>query len=182
MVAAVAVAGCGDRQPRRMLNAVQLDSTPVVEVLGKPVVHSGALDAWLRRDPLDLRLDHVTREGVTVRDVVARRRGATAFAEATVDPAQLAALAPGGVDLRYDPRASGDGITLRGTARVLGLEVPVTVRVLAQDGAVVAIPDGLPIGRQVLFTDPRVSVRRLTARPEGDALRVHVDAQVAAPA
>lgn len=180
LAAALSLAACGGADaPRRLIEPVALDSSAVVELFGKQVAGSGELDAWLDRDPLDLRLDEVTRDGVTLRDVAVRRRGVHATAEATVDPAQLAALAPGDVALRYDRRAPGEGIVLRGTAEVLGLSVPVSVRVVAEDGDVVALPEGLPIGRQVLFDDPRIDVRRISARPLADGLRVRADARLA---
>lgn len=146
-------------------------------------VGSGELDALLAQDPLALDLDEVSQGGVTLRDVVVRREGADASAEATVDPAQLAALAPGDVDLAFDAEATaaaGDAIVMSGTASALGIDVPVAVRVSALDGAVVASPDGLPIGETVLFDDPRVEVTALGAEPQPDGtLRVRAEAQIA---
>jgi hypothetical protein len=176
---AVLLAGCGDHAPRRQLEPVRLDSTLVAEALTKQVAaSSGELGALLARDPIDLRLERVTRQGMTLRDVAIRRRGREAAGEATVDPAQVAAVAPVDVDLRHDPGAPGEGIVFRGTASVLGIPVAVTVRVLAQDGAVVAIPEGLPIGRTVLFSDPRVVVRSVSARPVPGGLRVRAEATI----
>jgi hypothetical protein len=138
------------------------------------------LEALLERDPLDLRVATVHRHGVTLTDVVVRRRGPDVAGEATVDPAQLAGLAPADLDLRHDPDADGPGIVLRGTAKLFAVSVPVTVRVLAEDGAVVAVPEGVPIGRQVLFRDERLAVRLLSARPApGGGLRVSADATFA---
>ena len=53
-----------------------------------------------------------------------------------------------------------------------------TIRVTARDGNVVAIPEGLPIDDQTLFSDPRIRVNRLTARPADGGLRIRAEATV----
>lgn len=145
-------------------------------------VGSGELDGLLAQDPLTLDLGEVSRDGVTLRDVSVRRTGPDAAGEATVDPEQLAAFAPGDVDLAYDAEASADAggaIVLSGSADALGFDLPVSVRVAAVDGAVVAQPDGLPIGETVLFDDPRVRVTALSGEPLDDGLlRVRAEATV----
>lgn len=193
--AAVAwVLGAFDGEPAdasRSVVAATLDAGPLLEVAERraaalqaadAAVGSGELDPLLAQDPLALDLPELARGGVTLRDVTVRREGEAAWAEATVDPAQLAALAPGEVDLGYDADASAaaDGaIVLSGTASALGLDVPVVVRVSAVDGAVVARPEGLPIGETVLFADPRVAVTALRGDPQADGdLRVRAEARV----
>ena len=57
--------------------------------------------------------------------------------------------------------------------------MPVTVGVVARDGALVAVPEGLPLDDIVLFDDPRVRVRGIRAtEAAGDAVRVRVLAAV----
>ena len=193
-VALLALAGCGGGdEPPAVVEPVRLDSAVVTDALGKQAealraaeaataaAASGELDGLLAPDPLDLSLPEVSRGGVTLHEVTVRRRGPDAVGEATVDLDQLAAFAPEGVELRYDAEASvdaGGAIVLSGSARAFGLTVPVTVRVAAEDGAVVAIPEGLPIGRQVLFADPRVHVRRVAAREVPGGLRVRAEATI----
>jgi hypothetical protein len=128
-------------------------------------VATGQLDALLAQDPLDLRIPQITEQGITARDVVVRRHGSEAAVEATVDPAQLAALAPGSVeDLAFDADASRPGeLVVHGTASALGFDVPVTVKVVVRDGALVAVPEGLPIDDIVVFADPRVRIRGIRA-------------------
>jgi hypothetical protein len=182
----------GDDAREAALTPLTLDASAPISALQRgaaaleaaaAAVGGGELDELLAQDPLTLDLPEVSRGGVTLRDVAVRRSGSEASVEATVDPAQLAALAPGEVDLTYDAEASaadGDAIVLSGTADALGFDVPVSVRVEAVDGAVVARPEGLPIGEQVLFDDPRVRVTSLRAEPLGDAtMRVRAEARIA---
>jgi hypothetical protein len=126
-------------------------------------------------EKLDLDLDEFTRGDVTLRDVVVRKQGAAARAEATVDEKELAEYLPRGLTLRFDPKAGGDGLVFVGSTSLLGVKVPVTARVLADDGAVVVIPEGLPIGRTTLFADPRIRVERLTAKRTRGGLRVRAE-------
>src|SRR4051812_17011249 len=128
-----------------------------------------------RSEALDERLPELTRDGVTLRDVVIHKDGRQAFAEASLDAAEVAEYLPEGVNLRYDPKAAGDGIVFKGNTSVLGVKVPVTARVLAADGAVVVVPEGLPLGRTTLFSDPRIHVERLSARRADGGLRVRVE-------
>ena len=180
----------GDDRASRPVVAAPLDAGPAIAALerraatleaAQAAVGSGELDALLAQDPLALDLPEVTPMGVTLRDVVVRRDGADAWGEATVDPAALAALAPGDVELAYDAEASADAgaLVMSGSASALGIEVPVSVAVGVQDGRVVASPQGLLIGDTVLFDDPRVVVTALTAEPAEDGLlRVRAEAQV----
>ncbi len=181
-----------DAAPLPAVRSVTFDAAPLSDALAarerllraEQSVGTGELDALLTQDPLDLSLDEVSRGGLTLHDVAVRRRGSEAAAEATVDPAQLATLAPVEVrDLRYDEAASRPGsLVARGTAKAFGLSVPVTVRVTVQDGAVVAEPEGLPVGRTVLFDDPRIRVTGLRVTPaDGGRLRARVVAEVRSP-
>ncbi|UGS34595.1 hypothetical protein [Capillimicrobium parvum] len=197
VVAALAIAaalvvglsgGDGDT-PRAGVRTVAVQVDPLAGALRRQAdalraaqaVSSGRLDTLLAQDPLDLRVPQITQEGITLRDVVVTRRGTTASGEATVDLQQLGALAPADIsNLRYDAGASGtDGVVVKADADgPLGLSLPVTIRVTARDGNVVAIPEGLPIDDQTLFSDPRIHVNRLTARPADGGLRIRAEATV----
>ena len=143
-------------------------------------VAGGRLDELLAQDPVDLSIPEATEQGVTLRDVAVRRRGDAAAVEATVDPAQLAALAPAEVsDLEFDPDASRPNeLVVHGQASALGFDVPVTVRVVLRDGAVVAVPEGLPIDDIVVFDDPRIRVSGIRADEVDGGIRVRIVADV----
>lgn len=185
----IALGGGASHEARARLSPVAIDARAVAESLrhqaqqlrAAEAVTSGQLDELLAQDPLDLRVPQITDAGATLRDVVVTRRGTTASGEATVDLQQLAALAPTELsNVRYDAGASGtDGVVVKADAEgPLGVTLPVTIRVTARDGKVVAIPEGLPIGDQILFDDPRIRVQRLTAHPVGGSLRIRAEAIV----
>jgi hypothetical protein len=189
LVIVLSAGGGDDDTPRAAVRTVTVPVDPLAGALRRQAevmraaqaVGSGDLDALLARDPLDLRIPQITQEGITLRDVVVTRRGSTASGEATVDLQQLAGLAPADIsNLRYDAGASGsDGVVVKADADgPLGLSLPVTIRVTARDGTVVAIPEGLPIDEQTLFSDPRIRVERLTARPVDGGLRIRAEATV----
>ena len=173
----------GNDTPPRVISPVRMPEPPLAEALTKAAeqakLTNGDLGALLdqaqRTEHLDERLPELTRDGVTLRDVVLHKDGADAFAEATVDAGEVAEYLPEGVDLRYDPDAGGDGVVFKGSTTVLGVKVPVTARVTAEDGAVIVNPEGLPIGRTTLFSDPRLRVERLSAKPAPGGLRVRVE-------
>jgi hypothetical protein len=169
LAAMALVTGCGGSdEPPRKVRPVALARPPLADALGKQAAQArlaggelGPILERLKTQP-SLHFDAITREGVTLRDVDVRRRGDRVAGEATASEAELAQYAPGGVELRVVD--GGPGITLKGTTKVLGVNVDVTVHVVAEDGAVVAEPENLPVGRTVLFSDPRVHVDGVTAR------------------
>jgi hypothetical protein len=182
-VGAVLVANGGDDPPPRLIAHVRMDQPPVVDALVKAAEQArftgGDVDALLERlratQHLDVHLPELRRGDVTLRDVVLLKDGPQASAQATVDEAAIAEYLPQGVSVRYDPKAGGEGIVFTGTTTLLGVKVPVTARALAVDGAVVVVPEGLPIGRTTLFADPRLRVERLTAKRVKGGLRVRVE-------
>jgi hypothetical protein len=177
-----------DAPPLPPLAGVRFSAARLDRALGDQVerlraseaVATGQLDTLLAQDPIDLRIPEITEQGVTARDVAVRRHGSEAALEATVDPAQLAAFAPGSVkDLAFDPDASRpDELVIHGTASALGFDVPVTVKVVIRDGALVAVPEGLPIDDIVVFDDPRIRIRGIRADPADGGVRVRVVADV----
>lgn len=191
VVAALLLWPRDDAPPLPAVTSVRLDASPLDRALdgqverlrGRQVtdaVAGGRFDELLAQDPVDLSIPEVTEQGVTLRDVAVRRRGGEAAVEATVDPAQLAALAPAEVsDLEFDADASGPNeLVVHGQASALGFDVPVTVRVVIRDGALVAVPEGLPIDDVVVFDDPRVRVRGIRADEVQGGIRVRVVADV----
>jgi hypothetical protein len=159
------------------VETVALARPPLADALGKQAAVArlaggelGPLLDRLKTRPT-LSFPSITRAGVTLRDVAVRRRGDRVAGEATVSEQELSEYAPGGVKLRY--AEGGPGITFKGSQRVLGVAVDVIVHVVAEGGAVVAEPEGLPVGRTVLFDDPRVHVDGVAARQlAGGDLRV----------
>jgi hypothetical protein len=189
VVAALLLWPRGDAAPALpRLADVRLSAAPLDRALNEQAqrlrateaVSSGQLDALLEQDPIDLRIPEITEQGITARDVAVRRHGGEAALEATVDPAQLAAFAPGSVkDLVFDPDASQPNeLVVHGTASALGFDVPVTVKVVVRDGALVAVPEGLPIDDIVVFDDPRIRIRGISADPVDGGARVRVVADV----
>jgi hypothetical protein len=174
LLAVLALAGCGGGDdPPRALETVRLPAPPLAEALAKQAAVAGLasgeigvlLDRLREPGDFEIRRDEITRQGVTATDVEVRKRGDRFAAEGTVDPDEVARFAPGGLDLAYDPDAGGPGVVLRGSQDVLGASIDVTVRVIPDDGAVVAEPEGIPVGRVTLFDDPRIHVDGIAARP-----------------
>lgn len=180
-----------DAPPLPAVTTVRFSATDLAQALDDQVdrlraadvtdaVAGGRFDELLDQDPIDLRIPQLTEQGITARDVVVRRHGGEAAIEATVDPAQLASFAPGSVeDLAFDADASRPNeLVIHGTASALGFDVPVTVKVVIRDGAVVAVPDGLPIDDIVVFDDPRIRVRGIRAEPVSGGVRLRAVADV----
>jgi hypothetical protein len=179
LLSALVLAGCGgDDAPPRALEPVRLAAPPLADAFAKQATEAslagGDLGALLDRlgEPGDfeVRRDEITQAGVTARDIRIRKLGDRFAAEGTVDPEELERYAPGGLDLEYDPDAGGPGVVLSGTRSVLGANIDVTVRIVPDEGAVVAEPEGIPVGSATLFSDPRVRIDGLAARPLGGGL------------
>ena len=189
LVVAGAVAGLlatrsgGGDEPVRTVAAMTVPTPPEAAALAKAAAQARLLggrlgellDEAARSDHLDVRLATLKRGDVTLRDVVVHKDGDAAYAEATVAERELQEYLPSGVALHYDPKASGPGIVFRGKASLLGLGVDVTARALPRDGAVVVEAEGLPVPTTTLFSDPRLRVQRLTARPVPGGLRARVE-------
>lgn len=164
------------------VTAVEVDALPAIELLWQ---HADRVNARVRDydavgvsiadelartravDALDVRIERVRATAeVTLRDVELRKRDGLLSGSAIVDPGQVAAALPAGVEGRLAP--SGDG-EVRVAARIGGAAL--TLRVEARDGRVVARPEGLLglITSYTLFADPRIDVERVAAfaRPDG---------------
>jgi hypothetical protein len=182
--AGLVLAGGGSDEPMRKVAPVQLPAPPAADALTKAAdtqrLLGGELDALLdratRTERLDIRRDELRRGDVVLRDVVIRKDGPSARAEATISEDELREYLPEGVELHYDPAARGPGVVFRGRASLFGASVPVGARVLARDGAVVVEPRGLPLPTTTLFGDPRLHIDRVTARTAAPGtVRVRVE-------
>jgi hypothetical protein len=164
------------------VTTVEVDALPAIELLWR---HADRVVARVRSydadgvaiadelaqtrhlSELDVRIERVrATAAVELRDVELRKRDGRLSGSALVDPDQVAAALPAGVEGRLEP--GGDG-TPRVAARIGG--APLTLRVEASDGRVVARPEGL-LGlftAYTLFADPRIAVERVAAfaRPDG---------------
>jgi hypothetical protein len=177
--------------PLPAVASVQFDTTGLDRALGDQAaslrsgavtdaLNGGNVDALLAQDPLDVSLDELSVQGVTLRDVQIHRAGQSATASALVRPADLEQAAPVDVsDLEWDAGASGPGeLVFHAKASALGFDVPVTLKIRIDGGRLVASPEGLPLDDIVLFDDPRVRVTSIEAGQEGDQLRVRVGATI----
>ena len=177
------VAATRHDEPVRRVAALTLPTPPAADALAKAAAQARAvggrlselLDRAAATDHFDAQVPTLRRGDVTLRDVVVHKEGARAFAEASVSERELQEYLPSGVQAHYDPRAGGEGIVFRGRASLLGVDVPVTARALARDGAVVVVAENLPLGDMTLFSDPRVHVDRLSAQPIPGGLRARVE-------
>jgi hypothetical protein len=173
----------GNEPAPRSIRPVAITTPPIADALEKAAQQAqltggaiGELLERVRRAPkLDVRLPELRRGDIVLRDVVVHKNGPAARAEATVSEDEIAEYLPGGVELRYDPKAGGEGIVFTGKTKVLGVSVPVKARALAENGEVVVVPEGLPIGRMTLFSDPSLRVDKLSARPAPGGLRVRIE-------
>jgi hypothetical protein len=173
---------------------VEVSATPAVRLLfgradrvevemGEVRAGQGELADLLARTADTRDLDAtatVLRVGPFVaRDARMRKRGKRLHGEAEVTSAELTAALPAEVGLR--PVESGDGqLVLEATAPVLGQELTVRARLSARRGALVIAPDGLlgGIASLTVFSDPRVRVAGVGARPRPDGFILTADATV----
>jgi hypothetical protein len=140
---------------------------------------NGDIDALIERvaraDRLHEHHPELSRDGVTLHDVELRKDGSLTAAEATLLEDDIAGSLPAGLSLSYDAEADGDGIVFRGATSLLGASLPISARALAAGGAIIVVPDGLPVGRLTVFDHPRVRVDRLSADPADGGLRVRIE-------
>jgi hypothetical protein len=115
---------------------------------------------------LDAHVDSLRVLTLRLRDVRLRERDAELTGSAAVTEPDLRAALPPSFDVR--PVASGDGaMVLEGSAVVLGRRLSARAVVAARDGKLVIAPE-IPFGGLLsltLFSDPRVAVTDVSARP-----------------
>jgi hypothetical protein len=134
------------------------------------------IDSTRRTRELDARADVLRVGPLLLRDLRLRKQGSRLDGEAAVRDADLAAALPPEVGLR--PVESADGtLVLEASAGPLAIRA----RLSARDGALVIAPDGLLGGFAALsvFSDPRVSVTGVGARPRGDGFTLTAEGRLA---
>lgn len=155
---------------------VEVDALPAIELLWQ---HADRVVARVRSydaagtaiaddlvqtrkvDELDVAIERVqATPEVVLHDLRVRKRDGGLSGSAIVDPDQIAAALPAGVEGRLIPSADG---AVRVAARIGGAAV--TLQVGVAGGRVVARPEGLLglIGSYTLFGDPRIDVERVAA-------------------
>jgi hypothetical protein len=131
---------------------------------------AGSVDA--SADTLDTGL-------LTLHDATLRKRGAELTGSARVTEADLRAALP--IISNVSPVASGSGgLTLRGTATVLGISATVDATVQVQDGRLVVVPD-VPFGGLAtvqVFADPRVQLQSVSGAPTADGFTATAQARL----
>ncbi|MDW5594990.1 hypothetical protein VSS74_11615 [Conexibacter stalactiti] len=178
-----------DRLGNDEVEQVEVDALPAVELLWR---HADRVSARVRSydaqandvaddiaqtagvQQLDVRIERVrAAAGLELRDVLVEKRDGVLHGSAVLDPGQLAAALPAGVEGELVPRADGAVVV---DARIAG--APVRLRVEVVDGRVVARPEGLLglLTSYTLFADPRIDVERVSAEPGADG-RVLLRAQ-----
>ncbi|MDO8185902.1 hypothetical protein Q5424_19500 [Conexibacter sp. JD483] len=186
LVAQLALPRLAEDEVRRRLGGdevthVEVGALPAIELLWQ---HADRVSARVRSfdadgasiaddlaqtrkvDTLDVWIERVqATPEVELHDVRVEKRDGRLSGSATVDPDQVAAALPAGIEGRLLP--SDDG-AVRVAARIGGANV--TLQVAARDGRVVARPEGLLglISSYTLFGDPRIDVERIAAYPQPD--------------
>lgn len=131
------------------------------------------LDAAAGVGTLDASANVLTAGLLTLRDATLAKHGDRLYGSARIEDSDLRSAVPFLRSVSY-VGSSGDGMTLQGTADLLGAEatVPATVRPL--DGRLVVSPD-VPFGGLVtltVFSDPRVRVLSLSGAAVAGGLSV----------
>lgn len=116
---------------------------------------------------------------LTFRDASLRKRGSELDGQASVRSEDLRAALPPG--LTVAPVASGGGqLVFAGTATFLGRTVSARAVALARDGRLLVVPD-VPFGELLtltVFSDPRVYVQDIGARPQPDGFTLSARARL----
>jgi hypothetical protein len=201
VVAQLVLPGIAERRVRDSLEShgqveeVSISSFPAVKLLwhraDDVTVRMGTLDRAPPGDFADLLsrtvettdLDASAREQqiLTLRlhDSALRKRGDELTLASNVDDADLRAALPPGFDVR--PVAAGDGaLVFEGSADLLGQRFQGRAVVAARDGRLILAPD-VPFGGLLtvtLFSDPRVEVLSVDARPQPGGFRLVAQARV----
>jgi hypothetical protein len=159
--------------------SVQVDAFPAIELLWHHADRVVVRMASFRSDPghlgsllsqtgdvgtLDAEVDRLNTGLVTLQDATVRKRGDQLIASARVTEGDLRAALP--VLQSLTPVASdAGGLTLQGTATLLGVTATVDATVRAQAGALVVAPD-VPFGGLAtitVFSNPHVEVESIGA-------------------
>lgn len=119
---------------------------------------------------LDVSIGLLEAQLVTLHDVRLHKDGNDLAGSARITQREITDALPDFVGIR--PLSAGqNGIVLRASATVLGQQVRIRLRILADQGRVVVRPEGLPFGSLAtitVFKDSRVYVKSLGARLRGN--------------
>jgi hypothetical protein len=121
---------------------------------------------------LDLNIRDLQAHGVHLRGIRVHKDGARLAANADVDLRSLQGVLPPGLHVRPLSAPSGQ-IRLEGAASPLGMPIHARASLVADGGRIVVRPEGLPFGSLLtvpVFSDARISVDGLGARPSGDGV------------
>lgn len=137
------------------------------------------LSAARATERLDASADVVRVGPLTLRDARLRKQGDELAGQASVRAADLRAALPPG--LTVTPVASGGGeLVFVGTATFLGRTISARAVALARDGRLLVVPD-VPFGDVLtltVFSDPRIQVEGIGARPQADGFSVEARARL----
>jgi hypothetical protein len=154
---------------------LRADDTASQPPLDELLARAGAISE------LDVRVERLrVPRGIEVSDVALRKDGDRISARAGLDLGRLREALPPGVEVMSLPAPDGQ-ILIEGAAAPFGMRLGGQARVLAQDGAVVIQPEGLPFASLAtfpVFSSDLLAVDGLGARPDGDGLAVSVRAHL----
>jgi len=114
---------------------------------------------------LDLSAASVREGPLELHDASLRKRGDALSGEATLAQADVRAALPAGVEIQLLGSADG-AVRVRVSGGLFGVGASVNAVVSAQDGKLVAQPQGLPfagLARITLFSNPHVVVQGVSA-------------------
>jgi hypothetical protein len=124
---------------------------------------------------IDLHVGELRARGVRLHGVTLHKDGDVLVGRAGVDLRSLEGSLPAGLRIRPLSGAD-DAIPLEGSIAPLGQEITARATLSADRGRIVVRPEGVPlIGSLVtipVFSDDRIGVDRLGARPAGDGMVV----------
>jgi hypothetical protein len=166
------------------VRSVSLHAFPAIELLWghaeSATVHAAELrmstsqfDSLLPRmsgiQNIDMTIESLQFGPLRMRDASARKRGAELTTEGTLTQADLQSALPAGVEAQLVESAAG-AIEVRVSGSLFGIGASLLARLSAQEGKLVAQPQGLPfagLARITLFSDPHIFVQaiRLSSQP-----------------
>jgi hypothetical protein len=106
-------------------------------------------------------------DSVQLNRVVVSKRGSAVVVQGTVSETSLGGALPSGLELHSVTDAGGH-VVVQATGSILGVSATVPVVVQAQEGRLVAEPQGLPLGglaTLTVFSDPRLRMESIDVSP-----------------
>ncbi len=106
-------------------------------------------------------------DSVQLSQVLVTKRGSAVVVQGTVRESSLGGALPAGLELHSVTDAGGH-VVVQATGSILGISATVPVVVQAQEGRLVAEPQGLPLGglaTLTVFSDPRLRMESIDVAP-----------------